>query len=428
MSEMNEEQRSSQDDRRMAHVQHRLYEITATSVALGLFIGGFVFITLGALIPTTAEEHGTRLTEIAHHILRDLGIAAIISALLGSAYEYVLRGEFIKDAQTGLRDVLKEDREKLDRFRAAGLETIHDELTIDLLEQNFLNVMRKAQRDLRGSTPPPRIRILETWTGFALEGIMGLVKEAASVGCRVEILLLDPRSPQVAYRARAMHEGTRSIKGQIEDELQKLCRISSELQESGNPNLEVKVYDAAPTNHIYDFDGTMIIGIYWRRLASFMGPQFELVAQNERSSGPHLVQLINEQFDDLWERSKTHATELLKILEEEVDRQEQAHVFRVQLKAGDMNINRRIKNWRESLIPKLKEQKGFEEALVLGDYDMNSGMSITLWASEEDVRAAFSDPEIEERFTEAAGVLATPPEQSTYDVLLRERTRLSGPT
>jgi len=256
---------------------------------------------------------------------------------------------------------------------------------------------------------------------------MDLIKEAASVGCRVEILLLDPRSPQVAYRARAMHEGTRSIKGQIEDELQKLCRISFELQESGNPNLEVKVYDAATTNHIYDFDGTMIVGIYWRRLASFMGPQFELVAQNERSDGPHLVQLINEQFDDLWERSKTHATELLKTLEEEEDRQEQAHVFRVQLKAGDININRRIKNWRESLIPKLKEQKGFEEALVLGDYDANSGMSITLWESEEDVRAAFSDPEIEESFTEAAGVLATPPEQSTYDVLLRERTRLPGP-
>jgi len=149
MSETYEEQRSSQNDSTMAGLRHRLYGVKTTNVALVLFIVGIAFIALGAIVH---EEKGL-VYEIVHHVLRDLGLAGIISALLGSAYEYLLRRDFVNDAQTGLREVLKEDREKLDRFRAAGLETIHDELTIDLLEQNFLNVMRKAQRD---STSPQR--------------------------------------------------------------------------------------------------------------------------------------------------------------------------------------------------------------------------------------------------------------------------------
>jgi len=219
-----------------------------------------------------------------------------------------------------------------------------------------------------------------------------------------------------------MQEPTGLIKGQIEGEFRDLCRMTSELQQSGHPNLEAKVYDAIPTNHIYDFDGTMLVGIYWRKPPPTVGPQFEIVAQNERSNGPELAKAINDQFQYLWQQSKTHAPEVLKELEKEKSQQEQAHVIKVQLKTG--NIGRRLRNWRESLIPRLKEQKGFEEALVLGDYNTSGGMSITLWESENALQAATSNPEIEKAFTLAADVLAAPPEQLTYEVLLRERKHL----
>jgi len=307
-------------------------------VALGLFILGLFLIILGAIIPEKELWLG-----IAHHLLRDLGIAAIISALLGTAYEYLLRREFVEDAQTALshavkderenlkdefvedaqaslRVVLREDqreREKLDQFKAARLQKVHQRLSFDLLERNFSNVIRKAQTDQGDSTAPPRIRILDTWTGFSDDGIMDQIKRAALAGCTVRILLLDPRSDQAEYRATAMHTSTRFVKGKIEEELHKLGRVCSELQQSGNSNLEAKVYDAAPSNHIYDFDGIMLIGMYWRNKASFMGPQLELVGQNERSDESNLAQLINEQFDDLWKESKIHVTELSKHLEQE---------------------------------------------------------------------------------------------------------------
>src|SRR5215213_9067363 len=128
------------------------------------------------------------------------------------------------------------------------------------------------------------------------------------------MLLLDPGSDHVKYRAEAMDKPADWVKGQIVEELETLCRLSFRLQERDNRNLEVKVYDAAPTNHIYDFDGTMLIGIYWRKNPSFSAPQIEVVRQNGRASGTDLVQRINEQFEDLWTHSNTHATDVVKKL------------------------------------------------------------------------------------------------------------------
>jgi hypothetical protein len=337
MRALTEEPPSNHDDKIMSRLKHRVYRYRVILVALGLFIIGLFFITLAAFIPAT--ELDPVWSQVSNHILRDLGIAAIISALLGSAYEYWLRGDFAEDAKEGIRSVVTEERQylkdefsedaqsslrrvleerdnrqqQLDQFEAAGLKGIHDRLDSELLEEKFSNVIEKAQ-SARGdsSTPPPKVRILDTWTDLGGWGIMDHIKEAASNGCRVEMLLLDPRSDHVKYRAEAMDKSADFVEGQIVDELETLCRLSFRLQGSDNRNLEVKVYDATPTNHIYDFDGTMLIGIYWRKSPSYSGPQIEIDSQNERSSETDLVRRINEQFEDLWKHSKTHTSDVVK--------------------------------------------------------------------------------------------------------------------
>jgi len=358
MSDMTEEPRSAHNDNTlMAHLRHRIYQYRVVWLAVGLFIIGLFFITLATFIP--GSEHDPWWSEVSHHILRDLGIAAVISALLGSAYEYALRDDFAEEAKSKLREALKEDQEDhqaLEKLRTAGLGTIHEQLSRDLLEQNFARVIRQAQTD---PTSHPRIRILETWTARGIAGIMELIKEAVSKGCKVEILLLDPLSHQVAYRAKAMRKDTDWVRDQIKDELQSLRRITSELEDSGDPNLDVKVYNATPTNHVYDFDGTMLIGVYWRKIPSFKGPQLEIRTQDKRSSdGSQLAQFISDQFEDLWKQTNTDAAEALKKLEEVENQQEQAYVIKVQLKEGDISHSRRIRIWRDSLIPIYEKQRG----------------------------------------------------------------------
>jgi hypothetical protein len=339
MRAITEEPPSNHDDKIMSRLKHRVYRYRVILVALGLFIIGLFFITLAAFIPAT--EHDPVWSQVSNHILRDLGIAAIISALLGSAYEYWLRADFAENAKEGLRSVVTEERQylkhefsqdaqsslrraleerdnrqqQLDQFDAAGLKDIHEALDSQLLKEKFSNVIEKAQSGRKDdSIPPPTVRILDTWTDLGGWGIMDHIEKAASNGCRVEMLLLDPRSDQVKYRAEAMDYPADFVKGQIVEELETLCRLSFRLHESDNHNLEVKVYDAAPTNHIYDFDGTMLIGIYWRKSSSYSGPQIEIVAQNERSSETDLVRRIKEQFEDLWTHSKTHASDVVKKL------------------------------------------------------------------------------------------------------------------
>jgi hypothetical protein len=340
MSETIQEPRSNHTgDTLMARLRHRIYRYRVILLAVGLLIIGLFFITLASFIP--ASEHDPWWSQVSHHVLRDLGIAAVISALLGSAYEYWLRGDFVEDAKDGLRSVVTEERQnlkdefvedaqtslrhvmeerdkrlkQLEQFHGAGLEGIHEALDSDLLRNEFSKVIEKSQSN-RGdaTTPRPTIRILDTWTDLGGWGIMDHIEKAASQGTRVEMLLLDPRSDQVRYRAEAMDKPADLVKGEILEELQTLCRLSSRLQEGDNHNLEVKVYDAAPTNHIYDFDGTMLVGIYWRKIPSYSGPQIEIVAHSERSSATDLVRRINEQFDDLWNRSQTHAADVVKIL------------------------------------------------------------------------------------------------------------------
>jgi hypothetical protein len=341
MSEMTEEPRSNHnEDNRMARLRHRIYRYRVVFLAVGLFIIGLFFITLASFIP--ASEHDPWWSEASNHILRDLSIAALISALLGSAYEYWLRGDFVEDAKDGLRSVVTEERrylkdefaedaqislrhvieerdnrlKQLEQFRGAGLEGIHGALDSELLRKEFSEVIEKAQSNREdATTPPPRIRILDTWTDLGGWGIMDRIEEAASKGSMVQMLLLDPHSDQVKYRAEAMEKPADWVKVEILEKLQTLCRISSRLEERDNHNLEVKVYDAAPTNHIYDFDGTMLVGIYWRKIPSYSGPQIEIVAHgSERSSGIDLVGRINEQFEDLWEHSETHAADVVKKL------------------------------------------------------------------------------------------------------------------
>src|SRR5919107_2780941 len=98
MTESTDEQHPSQNDSQGAEQTHKIFGLEVIVVALLLFIAGLGFIAVGALVP--AEN--SLLAEIVHHLLRDVGIAAIISALLGSAYEYQLRSDFLDDAEHAL--------------------------------------------------------------------------------------------------------------------------------------------------------------------------------------------------------------------------------------------------------------------------------------------------------------------------------------
>jgi hypothetical protein len=136
------------------------------------------------------------------------------------------------------------------------------------------------------------VKILQTWTGVEEGNIMRQIREALNAGCTIKILLLSPESPQVRYRAHSLDLTESTLKERIVADLRVLNAMNDNAQGAGK--ITVKVYDALPAFHVFDFGTTKLMAPYWRLSRSTWGPQFEI----EEVS--NLGALINDHFNDLW--------------------------------------------------------------------------------------------------------------------------------
>jgi hypothetical protein len=258
----------------LRHGWQEVYRGKATIVTVILFTMGLLLIFWS----TTIED------DTWHHVVRDFGLAALIAGTLGSIYEYLLREDLEESVEDRLQGLLEEST----KFRRAGLITIHDDLREDLLNKKFAEAKAKKEKG--------NVRILVTRT--ANDRVVNkYIPEAVREGCKVQILMLSPQSPQVAYRAH--HLGNRTedeLRQQIMSELTHLIDACTKRPGSQGPcDITIKVYDAPPIFHMYDFGDIKLIGMCWRLTHSAWGPQFEI------QEGTPLANLANSHFDDLWD-------------------------------------------------------------------------------------------------------------------------------
>jgi heme-degrading monooxygenase HmoA len=73
------------------------------------------------------------------------------------------------------------------------------------------------------------------------------------------------------------------------------------------------------------------------------------------------------------------------------------------------------KIFSESVIPAARQQRGFKGALFLTDPATGKGMSVTLWETEEDLKAGESSGYFKEQVAKFGPLLAGPP---TREVLV----------
>jgi heme-degrading monooxygenase HmoA len=71
-----------------------------------------------------------------------------------------------------------------------------------------------------------------------------------------------------------------------------------------------------------------------------------------------------------------------------------------------------------SILPAAKEQPGFQGYVHLVDHATGEGISITLWATEADMRAGETGPYYQEQIDKVRSLLATEPEVGSYDVVV----------
>jgi heme-degrading monooxygenase HmoA len=91
-----------------------------------------------------------------------------------------------------------------------------------------------------------------------------------------------------------------------------------------------------------------------------------------------------------------------------------ARVVNVQFKQGNLDEAKRIVN--ESIVPVLKEQKGFKSQFLLTQHDTGKAISINLWETEADLSVFEVSPLYREVLGKLAAVLAAPPVGEAYEV------------
>jgi heme-degrading monooxygenase HmoA len=73
---------------------------------------------------------------------------------------------------------------------------------------------------------------------------------------------------------------------------------------------------------------------------------------------------------------------------------------------------------RDSIVPACKQQKGFKGLYLLHDHKTNKGLTITLWETEADMRAAEVSGFYQQQVAKMKDVLAAPPVREEYEVRL----------
>jgi heme-degrading monooxygenase HmoA len=86
----------------------------------------------------------------------------------------------------------------------------------------------------------------------------------------------------------------------------------------------------------------------------------------------------------------------------------------VQFQQGRLDEAKRIVN--ESVVPVLKEQKGFRSQFLLTQQNTSKAISINLWETEADLTAFETSPLYRQVLGKLADVLAGPPAGEAYEV------------
>jgi len=94
-----------------------------------------------------------------------------------------------------------------------------------------------------------------------------------------------------------------------------------------------------------------------------------------------------------------------------------ARVTIIQFQPGKIDEGNRIV--KESVVPPMKNVKGFKGQLFLIDRNANKAVSVNLWEEEADLKAFETSPLYRELMGKIAGIIAGPPGTERYEVSIQ---------
>ena len=96
------------------------------------------------------------------------------------------------------------------------------------------------------------------------------------------------------------------------------------------------------------------------------------------------------------------------------------HARVVSMEMLPMDVAEAVRIYRHEVMPSAKEERGFRGALLLMDPSTGEGISISLWASEDDMHASEVSGFYHKKLTELDKMFISTPVRKHYEVSVQE--------
>lgn len=194
------------------------------------------------------------------------------------------RFHVIDEIKQGL-DEFKADRER----RLAGLVEVAPQLEDDCYTARLSRA--------RSAT------VLNTWIPN-LERLQKHLEEVVRRGGQVQVLLLNPDSPAVELRHRALLEGgvravSYDVRAEVNRCLEILSLIHGRLPRAARDRLQVRLYSSLPSISVYQADEQYLVSMFLHGQLAINSPQFDI-----NGTGSDLGRQVRREIDTLWQIGK----------------------------------------------------------------------------------------------------------------------------
>jgi quinol monooxygenase YgiN len=88
-------------------------------------------------------------------------------------------------------------------------------------------------------------------------------------------------------------------------------------------------------------------------------------------------------------------------------------------------IDEGIEVYEDGYVPEAKQQKGFMEAMLLGDRGTGIGMTLSIWESEADAKATEQSGFLQNVIAKFAGYFTEPPTIEGYEIMVRDLVNIA---
>lgn len=133
----------------------------------------------------------------------------------------------------------------------------------------------------------------------------GFIKDKIDQGCKLKILLTDPRSPCISMSAKIMNESPNSFKKDLQNSLNRFNLIKNEIRNKHKADFEIRYLRIMPSWKMIITDpkkdyGKIIVELYFYQSRLHERPHFELHPVKDVRWHNYFI----HQFDKLWKDSK----------------------------------------------------------------------------------------------------------------------------